>query len=406
MLSAEKIYLMRFSKRCFLVLIFITAINSFAQSNFEFGGYAKYLFGTSKFPQLMERTYDHILHSRLNTKYFFDDSFSLTGEFRFRSFFGNSVENIPNYSSLIKTKQPLLDMDLMLWNTNKSIGYAEVDRLYLDYNANQFQVTLGRQRIAWGTSWVWNPTDLFNPLSILDFDYEEYPGTDAFRIQYYTGAVCKIEFALAPTREKDKLTAAALLSHNAFDYDFNFLAGVKNNRWIAGISWAGDIADAGFRGEITFQQKPKKLIEYENLYSTYNLLPLSYKNQAQISFVLSGDYTFPNSFYIHTEILYNTIGTKDYAGLYIQESAELGLLSPSRFLFFQEFSYNISPLSRISIFGILNPDDNSFVIVPSVSYSVITNLDLYVVSLIFEGNNLTQYGNYGNSVYTRIKYSF
>lgn len=406
MLSSEKIYLMRFSGRFFLVLIFSAAINSFAQSTFEFGGYAKYLFGTSKIPQLTERTYDHIFHSRLNSKYFFDDAFSLTGEFRFRSFFGSSVEKIPNYSSLIKTKQPLLDLDLILWNTNKSIGYAEVDRFYLDYNANQFQVTLGRQRIAWGTSWVWNPTDLFNPLSILDFDYEEYPGTDAFRIQYYTGAVSKIEFALAPTKEKDKLTAAALLSHNAFDYDFNFIAGVKNNRWIAGFSWAGDIADAGFRGEITFQQKPKKLIEYENLYSTYNLLPLSYKNQAQISFVLSGDYTFPNSFYIHTEILYNTIGTKDYAGLYIQESAELGLLSPSRFLFFQEFSYNISPLSRISIFGILNPDDNSFAIVPSVSYSVITNLDLYIVALIFEGNNLTQYGNYGNSVYTRIKYSF
>ncbi|WP_337872946.1 hypothetical protein, partial [Ignavibacterium sp.] len=97
---------------------------------------------------------------------------------------------------------------------------------------------------------------------------------------------------------------------------------------------------------------------------------------------------------------------KDYAGLFIQEAAELGLLSPSRFLIFQEFSYNISPLSRISVFGILNPDDNSIVIVPSLSYSVITNLDLYVVALIFEGNNLTQYGNYGKSVYTRIKYSF
>jgi hypothetical protein len=63
-------------------------------------------------------------------------------------------------------------------------------------------------------------------------------------------------------------------------------------------------------------------------------------------------------------------------------------------------------LIRGSLFGIFNPDDKSYVIVPSASYSVITNLDLYVIALLFDGDNLTQYGDYGSSIYLRIKYSF
>lgn len=396
---------MKISSKYFLILLPFLSFVTNAQNNFELGGYVKFLLYTSKYPQINERTYDQIFHSRLNTKYYFNDSFAFINEFRLRAFFGQSISKFSDYSSLIKSRQPLLNLDWILWNKANSIGYAEIDRLYFDYNVNNFQITLGRQRIAWGTSLVWNPTDLFNPLSILDFDYEEYPGSDALRFQYYTGAVSKVEFAIAPSKKSDDITAAALISHNAFDYDFNLIAGIKQNRWITGLSWAGDIADAGFRGEITFQQKPKRLMQYETFYS-FNLLPISYKNQNQISIVLSGDYTFTNSFYIHTEILYNNIGVKNFTSQFTQEATELGLLSPSRLSLFQEFSYNISPLTRASVFTILNPYDKSYVIVPSLSYSIITNLDLYLIALLFEGDEYSQYGSFGNSIFARLKYSF
>lgn len=387
---------------------FVILFSSFipGQSNFEFGGYAKYLFSTSEYPQFDERFYDHTIHTRLNTKYFFSESFSAAGEFRFRTFLGNSVSKIPDFSDLIRTNQPLFDLDLMLWNSKSSTGYAEIDRLFIDYNLDNVHLSIGRQRIAWGTSWVWNPTDLFNPLSILDFDYEELPGNDALRIQYYTGAVSKIEFAVAPNRKKEKFTAAGLISYNAFNYDFNFLAGVKNRKWVTGFSWAGDISGAGFRGEFLMRDKPDKINRYENIYATYNEKSLASFDKAIISFVLSGDYTFPNSFYIHTELLYNNIGKTDRIGLFTQEANELGLLSASRLSLFQEFSYNISPLTRGSVFGIFNPDDKSFVIVPSVNYSIITNLDFYIIALFFKGKPLTQYGDYGNSLFLRLKYSF
>ena len=391
------------------VLTFILVLSSFALSQdapYSSGGYVKYLFSSVKYPQFNERYYDHLLHARLNTKWYPSSDLTGTLELRFRTFFGSSVKNYPNYSDLIKSDQPLINMDVFLWNSRSSIGYLEIDRLYFDYYAGDLQATLGRQRIAWGTSWVWNPTDIFNPKSVLDFDYEEMPGVDAFRLQYYTGPIGKIDVALAPARDKRKSAYAILLSQNAFDYDLNFIAGYTKERWILGGSWSGDILDAGFRGEITYSQNPKRITKYDLYYFATNNEAISANKNNVLSFVLSGDYTFPNSFYIHTEILFNSNGKTKSAGLFYDESNELGMLTPAKWSIYQEFSYDITPLMRGSIFTIFNPNDKSYVFVPSVSYSIITNLDLYLIGLFCNGKAQTEYGSFGNYFYARLKWAF
>lgn len=389
-----------------LIILFSSVYISAQSDSYSIGGYAKYLFSTVKYDQSDLRYYDHLIHTRLNTKWFPLSNLTGTLELRFRNYFGTSVEKYPSYSDLIKSYQPLMDFDVFLWNNKSSIGYLEVDRIYFDYYAGSLQTTVGRQRIAWGTSWVWNPLDIFNPKSVLDFDHEALPGVDALRVQYYTGPVSKIELALAPAREKENSSYALLYSQNAFDYDFNFIAGIHKQRWIIGAGWSGDILEAGFRGEVTYSEAPEINIGYENIYSHYGETSITSNNQNILSFVLSGDYTFPNSFYIHTELLYNNIGKTQNAGLFYNEASQIGLLSPARWSIYQEFSYDITALMRGSVFTILNPNDNSFVLVPSLSYSIITNLDFYLIGLIFDGLNRTEYGNLGHFLYARLKYSF
>jgi hypothetical protein len=373
----------------------------------EVSGYAKYLFSTTKYPFYDERFTDHLIHARLNTRWYPAQSLTAALELRFRAYYGESVEKIPDFVDQIKVHHEFADLNAVLWQTDKSLGYLETDRLWLDWVKDKFEVTLGRQRIAWGTSWVWNPTDLFNPQSPLDFDYEELPGTDAVRVQYYTGPVTKIEAAVTPAKTVDKMIGAGLISFNKWDYDFNIIGGIKNNRWVAGGGWSGDILDAGFRGEFTVTQKPELLPKYSSIsHIIHSYVPLSSFDDPVFSFVLSGDYTFPNTFYIHTEVLYYSSGKTNNTGLYLQEALELGMLSPARWSVYQEFSYDITPLLRGSLFGIYNPDDHSFVIVPSANYSVITNLDLYLIALLFNGEHLTEYGDYGSTLYIRVKYSF
>jgi hypothetical protein len=388
-----------------LFFILFLANQNFAQlSDFEFGGYQKYLFGTSKYPGIDSRLNDHLLHTRLNFRYYPSQNIITALELRFRAYYGGSVEKIPNYSDLIQTKRDFVDLDWLMWNSKSSLGYLEVDRFYFDWNLNKLQLTLGRQRIAWGTSWVWNPTDIFNPLNVLDFDYEELPATDAVRLQYYTGAVSKLEIAYKPAKNNRDQILAGLWSINKWNYDFNVIAGMRFKRWLAGFSWAGDIFDAGFRGEILVSDKtnpsenPNQLIPVNN--SIYNF------DHTIVSASLSGDYTFENSFYIHTEVLFNNNGKTKNAFLFQQESSSLVMLSAARWSLYQEFAYDITPLIRGTLFGIYNPSDHSFIVVPSVSYSVITNLDLFVNTFFFKGDPLTEFGEYGTAAYIRLKYSF
>jgi len=392
--------------RIFLLLIFFPLTQTSAQlSQFDYNGYAKYLFSSSKYPRIEDNLDDHLIHLRLNTKWYATQNITAALELRFRAFYGESVEKIPHYKELIQTPHDFVDLDAFLWESDKSLGYLEVDRLWLDYYQGNLQVTLGRQRVAWGTCWVWNPTDLFNPLNVLDFDYEERPATDAIRVQYYTGPVTKLDVAYKPAKDPNNQILSGLWSLNKWDYDFNMIAGMRFKRWLAGFSWAGDILDAGFRGEFLVSQAPNQL-DTNSVYQQIGEKSLSSWNKPIVSAALSGDYTFPNTFYIHTEILYNNIGKTSNTFLFQPEANKLGLLSAARWEIYQEFAYDITPLLRGSLFGIFNPNDKSFVIVPSLSYSVVKNLDLFLICMFFEGNPLTEYGEYGTSFFARIKFSF
>jgi hypothetical protein len=385
-------------KTALFILIVILSNFSYAQlSPYEINGYVKYLFSSTKFPAAVERYDDHLLHGRLNTRWYPVDNFKAVMEIRLRGYYGESVENTPGFINQIKGNYDYLDLDAVLWDKKKTVGYGEIDRLYIDWNYNSFQFTAGRQRIAWGTSWAWNPIDIFNPLSVLDFDYEERPAVDAVRAQYYTGPVSKIELAFKPAKDKENIIAAGLYSININNYDFNFIGGIKYDRLFGGAAWVGDIYGAGFRGEILVSEGKKLSLPFPGTFGSEKL---------NYSFVLSGDYTFPSSVYIHTEVLYNNVGAAELTALYRQEALNLGLLSAARWSVYQEFAYDIHPLVRGTVFGLFNPDDKSYAIVPSVSYSVITNLDLLLLLMFFDGEPLTEFGSYGSTVFLRTKFSF
>jgi len=389
----------KFIEMKLLILLLLFFSNSYSQlSPFEINGYAKYLFSSSKHPAASERYDDHLIHARLNTRWYPAENFRAVLEMRLRAYYGESVEKIPGFTDQIKSSHDYLNLDAVLWDKKETLGYGEIDRLYIDWNYNEFQLTAGRQRIAWGTSWVWNPIDIFNPLSVLDFDYEERPAVDALRLQYYTGAVSKVEFAFKPAKEKENIIVSGLLSINMWDYDFNLIGGVKNERWLGGAGWAGDISGAGFRGEVLISEGRKVASPFSNI--SFGSDDINY------SFVLSGDYTFPNSFYIHTEVLYNNIGVEALTAQFQQEALNLGLLTAARWSLYQEFAYDFHPLVRGTVFSLFNPEDKSFVIVPSASYSVITNLDFLLLLMFFEGKPLTEFGEYGSTIFLRFKYSF
>lgn len=386
--------------KIYWVIGFIFVSSTFAQQSkdqFEIGGYVKYLFSHSDIPASGILN-DHLLHSRLNTKWYATDALTMACEIRTRVYYGGTVEHTPQFADLIRGNYNVADLDVTLWKSQSSIGYAEIDRLWADWNQGQWQITLGRQRLALGTNLVWNPTDVFNPCSILDFDYEERPGFDGVHVQYYLGPLSKLEIAAKPGKTSETTAAVATYTTNVWKYDFHILVANRSNLWLLGGSWAGDIAGAGFRGEATLSQKP--IQTFPGIYD------FTKTDGTMSSVAISADYMFPSSLYLHFESLYNSAGVTQDAGLFALQSQKVGLLSPARWSLFGEISYDITALIRGSMFTIFNPNDESLVVVPSFTWSVATNLDLMILALIFRGDDLTEFTGYGTSGYVRLQWSF
>ena len=89
---------------------------------------------------------------------------------------------------MIGSDQGFVDLSWNILNEQSFFLNTTIDRLWVDLNYGKFQARIGRQRINWGQTLVWNPNDIFNAYSFFDFDYIERPGSDAVRLQYYPGS--------------------------------------------------------------------------------------------------------------------------------------------------------------------------------------------------------------------------
>lgn len=77
------------------------------------------------------------------------------------------------------------------WSSTKyhSLLYTTWDRLFWEWQMASSVIRVGRQRVNWGVSGVWNPNDWFHASDYLDFSYTEKKGVDALRWQWFPGEV-------------------------------------------------------------------------------------------------------------------------------------------------------------------------------------------------------------------------
>lgn len=376
-------------------LLFLFTISYLqAQVQWERSGYISYLFNSAKLPISPNRIYENSLQLRLMNRFYINDDASIAFDVRTRAFHSQLKMITPGYKSQTISQYPMHNLEWVLYDKNKHFAYAQIDRLYWDYYWDDFQFILGRQRVAWGTSLVWNITDLFNPQSVLDFDYEEKPGSDAIRAIWFYDDLGQVEIVVLPSDKKEEQTAALLWQTNRWNYDFAFIAAWQNKEPVLASNFSGDIYGAGFRGEFKWTRS-KALTGAQKPNSEHNM-----------SAVLSLDYTFANSFYLHSEILYNSIGLTEGVAFKTNYATTNRLLTPAKNSLFFETAYNLHPLLRGSLFMFLNPDDGSKLFMPMFNWSAITNLDIAVIGIFTQGAQGDAWGPNAETIFLRSKFSF
>lgn len=380
-------------KILFTVLISISASFLYSQektSPVELNGYVtsmqSVMFDSLSGPFMNE----NLIHNRLNFKAYINDNITFGAGVRNRLFTGDMVRLGSYYSGLIGADRGKVDMSWNVIDKQSFLLNTTIDRLWLDFNFNKVQLTIGRQRINWGQTFVWNPNDLFNAYSFFDFDYAERPGSDAVRLQYFTSSSAAAELAVKVDADND-ITAAGLWRFNKWGYDIQFLAGFSDGSDIVlGTGWSGAIGQVSFRGEASW-------------FDPWEDFP---GDESTVLVTTGFDRVFSDNSIAQVQLMYcnRPVGLSDFNRLY---SGNLSArdLAFSEFSAFGQFTWAASPLLNLTLSAMWLPDLDGYFAGPSADYSLAENLDF---SLIWQHFNAVMGGEKSriNLGFLRIKYSF
>lgn len=339
--------------------------------------------------------WEYRLQNRLNIRWDMTSSWTFNWQMRTRFFAGdlvNELNDLPGirYSDLIDRDDGLVNLSWVIADQEKWMLHYIPDRLYTEWNSSDWSVRIGRQRINWGINMITNPNDIFNIYSFYDFDYPERPGTDAIRIQHFTGTFTRWELAVSPARNERNTVAALMYGFNANGYDVQLIGGYYQNRLAAGGGWAGNIGQTGFKGEVM-------------LFSDLEEMNGHHETNAVIA--LGADHMFENSLFLVAEGLFNSAGGRDEF-LLLGEPLTADNPSFSRFQVTSQISYPFNPLLNGSLAAIWYPDEQAAFFSPSVTYSVTQNMDFNMLTQIFVGSDDSAFANAGNVVAASLKWNF
>lgn len=348
--------------------------------------------------------------ARQNLRWYLHRQITVAAECDQRLLVGESARLMQQASDAYRFEEPYFNWRRTFVDEERAVLEAEIDRLWITGYHGDLEITLGRQRIAWGTALVWNPIDLFNPTSPLDFARIEKPGGDGLRAQYYLGAASRIEIAGTLRRPEEHSIAVTQLVLNRWEYDWHFLGGQQAEEWVAGLAWAGNISGGGFRGELLGRFPSEELEnsgEHDEPKVTGAPREDGASEDASLAAVLSSDYTFHSSLYLHGEVLYDSRGTTGNAGgSRLVKALQEGWLSPARWSVFAEIARQLHPLVYADLSGILNPADRSWYAGPTVTWNALANLDITLTGQLFGGSSETEFGDNGTILLVQGKWSW
>lgn len=267
-------------------------------------------------------------------------------------------------------------------------GQFYIDRLYMKFPINKLDLTIGKQRVAWGSAIIFRPTDKLNKPNPLSLSGRK-EGVNAILAKIFIGDLSSIEFILAPADtfkyiDNDVNLERLRYSRIAMRFMTNFLKSDLANSYfydgetenlMIGIDLKGDIK-LGYHLEAILNCN--KFLEIQNI-------------QEQIQSVFGLDYSFGGKWIILGEYLYNGKGLKKKIELPVSNFSLLDEFKYRHYLYSQVL-YQYDIFFGINLFTIWNIIDKSLIISPGIRYNIFQNADLQVYNQMFFGNEFDEYG--------------
>jgi hypothetical protein len=284
-------------------------------------------------------------------------------------------------------RHQLFDLSWDLRNSDRWQFIHGIDRFYYRQQVGAFDISIGRQRIAWGSGRIWNPTDLFNPLNPTVFSKIEKDGVDAASVKLTLGTLTDATLVYNPQQKKTSNYGIRFRT-NYKEYDIIGIAGYFDKRVIVGGDVAGNLFDAGIRSEIILSMKKEDASEYF------------------LKGILGADYQWTAKLYTLVEYHYNGEGERNPAKYNLSKLSAGEMLNVGVNYLAVSASYLIHPLVTAIVTGIGNLDDKSAFLALSVAYLPTDEMSVTFGGQLFAGDQMDEYWYYPGSGYLKMEMFF
>ncbi|MBN2408043.1 MAG: hypothetical protein JXJ19_10150 [Elusimicrobia bacterium] len=235
-------------------------------------------------------------------------------------------------------------------------------------------LTLGKQQVALGTGYVWNPTDIFNKKDIIDPSGEQ-PGHNLYRAYLPVYSRYGLVVIYGPGENDEDSCRLLRLKGGAGHFDYSFIgirkrtdvadyvnfSTERQKRELVGADLAGELLGLGVWGEYAYNY-----IDGDPEFSEW---------------VSGADYTLKSGVYMLAEYYRNSSKSGDKDGYtagdwlgYVTGESK----SVSRSQLYVTFSCPAADLVTVGTSVAGCPDDGSLALIPTMLYSMYENVELEI----------------------------
>ena len=267
-------------------------------------------------------------------------------------------------------------------------SYLWRHRIYRAYGAWEtadWRVIVGRQRVAWGSGRIWNPTDRFNPTSATALVAGQKTGLDSVFAERYFGSFGALQVVAAPGKSKRGTSRkiAVRWRDTVAETDYAVMAGRMADEPIAGLDLNMNVFGGGMHFEATAGW-PRTADRYGQFSVGYNVV-------WQPEFV-------ENPLSLGVEYFRNGAATG---------TSTVGLPpdrinSRRRDLWAGTLGYDLSFLWRAQITVLVDTQTGSRAVLPSVGWSAGQDVDVTFSAQFYAGGAKSEYGVGQDTLVVRV----
>lgn len=280
-----------------------------------------------------------------------------------------------------------------------------LDNIYLNMYLGNFEITIGKQQLSFGSGYVWNPTDIFNVKNIVDPTYEQ-PGHNAIRMDLNLGTTSSLILVFQPGSNTRHSTIYGRIKSTVGHFDLSLVSG--STKW--------NVTDYNYTFPV-FLQYTRKLVGWDvngewlgmGVYTegAYNWIS-GRKNF--LEWVMGLDYTFESGLYFMMEYYFNDnlpaqthqLELNDWMRYISGESK--GII---RHQLYAMVSYPFNETITLSMAPAYLPTDGSLALLPMMQQTLSDDLILTLIGQFYLGNKDDIFqSRLGNGILCRLRYYF